>query len=181
MEYNYLFDYLFDRISIDENENENENENEESISNQYYVSEFKPITQYTLLCNGSSVFYCCWISFFTRMRVECHHPFICPCSLSPTTDHDASQIDILVPMCLFLLSKTASPIQLCSLLPSIIQILAQNENITTTQLLHFLLCDCIRPIPGVLGVQFPLGDNSTTISVPYGNEQLPNCKQLSTF
>ena len=88
---------------------------------------------------------------------------------------------ILVPACLFMLSKTASPIHLCSLLSSMMRVLAQNENKVTEQLLQFLVCDCLRPIPGVLGVQFQIGDESTTLSVPYNNNQLQNSNSLDHY
>ena len=168
-----MFDYLLDRVGCDQEEKE------ESLLGPFFVSELEPTTHYSLLCNGSSVYYCCWMSFFIQMTVEQHPHFICSCSHSPTTSHDAKEIDILVPTCLFMLSKTASPIHLCSLLPSMMQIIAQNENIVTEQLLQFLVCDCIRPIPGVLGVQFQIGDESTTLSVPYRNDQLQNCTSLN--
>jgi len=170
-----LFDYLLDRVGCDQAKKE------DSLTGHYFVSELEPTTHYSLLCNGSSVYYCCWMSFFIQKTVEQHPNFICSCSHLPTTSHDAKEIDILVPACLFMLSKTASPIHLCSLLSSMMRVLAQNENKVTEQLLQFLVCDCLRPIPGVLGVQFQIGDESTTLSVPYNNNQLQNSNSLDHY
>ena len=114
------------------------------------------------------------MTFFTRMSVEQHPHFISSHVHSPMINQNSKEIAVFVPTCLFLLSKTASPIDLCSLLPLVIRVLAKNETEVTDQLLRFLIRDCIRPIPGVLGVNFLIGGESTKLFVAYGDMQLQN-------
>lgn len=103
-------------------------------------------TRYTILCNGSSVFYCCCYYFYKRFEQSSPQPEIL------NNQNEA----LFVPVCFFLLSQVASPDQLCSLLPSIVQCLSCESESVITDIEGFLLRDCIRPIPNLLSLQFTL-------------------------
>ena len=161
-----------------------------SSSQTLLVSEIKPIIRYTVLNSGSLVYYCCCYMFFRRLLIEqtTERP-----SLNRRYNyrrHNQSLSEIFVPTCLFVLSRVAAPASLCSLLEPIMKVFIENERKgegggdlmekkeRVEELLHFLLRDCMCPIPGVLGISLEIRGVREEMIVHAGHKQLQNSTLL---
>ena len=162
-----------------------------SSSQTLLVSEIKPIIRYTVLDSGSFVYYCCCFMFFRRLLIEqtTERP-----SLNRRNNyrrHNQSLSEIFVPTCLFVLSRVAAPASLCSLLEPIMKVFVENvrkeesggdlmeKKERVEELLHFLLRDCMCPIPGVLGISIEIRGIREEMIVHAGHKQLQNGILLS--
>ena len=156
-------------------EQEQKDVRETNDNHSVFTSQLPTTTHYTTLCTATTKYCsCCYYTYHqcpltSLLRTILPHT---PIPDSFRQEELAAQQtpkqwreNVLVPVCLFVLSRLPAPAQLCRLLPRVAAVVGEKKKEEVKQLLSFLLCDALLP-PSGFTIAFTVNGEECALSGP---------------
>ena len=179
-------DFLFDTIARHLHEEPAHSSPPDPSSEQsVFASHLPSSTQYTILCNGSSRYYCCCFYSYHRYTFSSaltHPALTTPLPDSFRRDIDTSSTDeerereedVFIPVCFFVLSRIPSPFQLCRLLSPVVSVIGAGSASEVRELFSFLLQEVVQPPTACFDVVFSIDNEECVVSGPTPSDRTSN-------